>query len=75
MYFYGFIYSILYIIFEGCILCNYLYVVFLPFIMMPVTNHHFILSLLLCFLCEEQSYKNHVVPLVVFLLHFVFIFF
>lgn len=29
LYFYGFIYSILYIlIYEGCILCNYLYVVF-----------------------------------------------
>jgi len=44
MYFDGYIYSILCIIYEWGILCNYLYVVFLPFIMVSVTNHHFILS-------------------------------
>ena len=44
MYFDGFIYSILYIIYDGGILCNYLQVVFLPFFMGSVTNHHFILS-------------------------------
>jgi len=45
----------------GGILCNYLEVVFLPFIMGSVTNHHCILSWLLCFSCGEQSKKYHIV--------------